>query len=71
MTTDKNSKGMKIFCMIFQRSGAWYTDELVIIPNDTPEYKIPTAIKNHAKIRNMYYLYFSRDRVPKLVNVGE
>lgn len=67
----ENNMGMKIFCMIFTRSGKWYTDELVIIPKDTKEYNIPAEIKNNARIRNMYYLFFSNERVPKLVNVGE
>ena len=46
----------QIKCTVFRKSGKYYTDEIVYIPDETTEYDIPHQIFKNRKIPAMIYV---------------
>ena len=62
---------MIIECTIYKPSGKWYTDEPIEIPDDTPDFNMPSVIQKYARLRNMIYHCYQNNGVPMLVHVGD
>ncbi|MCK4518374.1 hypothetical protein KAT92_06360 [Candidatus Babeliales bacterium] len=58
-----------IECIIFKPSGTYYTDEVIMIPEDTESWNIPEQVLKNARIKDAIYYFRLGNDVPHVVIV--
>ena len=44
---------MRVLVEIFRKTGKWYTDDIIEVPEETPTYLIRDAVRENRRIKDM------------------